>query len=102
MGYIKHNAIIVTSWDGDKIAEAHKKAREIFEWVSEISPSAINGYRSFFVPPDGSKEGWPESFNGDNDRKEFIKWCKSTEYADGSTPLSVIDVEFEDGTINLK
>lgn len=94
MGYIKHNAIIVTSWQDDKLLESRNKAIEIFEeyfsdepivkpyggkLVSEIIPGLTNGQSSFFIAPDGSKEGWETSNNGDIARKEFCKWLDSQE-----------------------
>lgn len=83
MGTIQHHAIIVTDSDyGDhhSLAEAHEIAKGIFPWVSEISPVATNGYQSFFIPPDGSKEWWDESDAGNERREAFkaklneIKW----------------------------
>lgn len=87
MGYIKHHAIIVTSWQNEKIKEAHQKAKEIFErnfiadgngskLISDILKGVINDQSSFFIAPDGSKEGWPTSDNGDNARKEFLDWLQ--------------------------
>ena len=91
MGYIAHRTIIVTSfditWDEPKLAEtARKKAIEIFGegLVSDMVDSVINGYKSFFVAPDGSKEGWPESDEGDVKREEFKKWLREQAYDDGS------------------
>ena len=55
----------MTSWDKKYLIKARTAAEGIFPWVSEISPTAINGYVSFFIPPDGSKEGWKESTEGD-------------------------------------
>jgi hypothetical protein len=92
MGYIKHNAIIVTGWQEDKVLEARNKAIEIFEecfngepkvkpygskLISEIIPGLINGQSSFFIAPDGSKEGWETSQNGDMAREQFCKWLDS-------------------------
>lgn len=71
MSYMQHHAIIVTGYD-ERIEEVHAIANGIFDWVSPISPNVINGYRSFFVPPDGSKEGWAGSQEGDYRRDKFI------------------------------
>lgn len=79
MGYMRRHAIVVT---GDALEEskdilaAHSKATEIFPWVSPVSPPATNGERSFFVPPDGSKEGWEESRKGDERRAKFLRWLR--------------------------
>lgn len=59
MGYVKHNSIIVTDYKDDRIITIHKKARKMFGvHVSDIVASELNGYCSFFIAPDGSKEGW--------------------------------------------
>jgi len=96
MGYIKNNAIVVTGTYDDYIERAHIKASEIFEWVSQISPVGVNGSRSFFIPPDGSKEGWSESHMGDVNRCNFIEWLRSIEYDDGSSVLKWVDVWYDD------
>ena len=90
--------VVVTCWQEKKLKEAHIKAKEIFEknfenepyekpfasrLVSEIIQSLANSQSSFFVAPDGSKEGWATSDNGDNARKEFLDWLqKSNNYCD--------------------
>ena len=78
MGYIRHHAIAVTTFSEEYINSAHKKASEIFtiSKVSEILPSGINGYYSFFIAPDGSKELWPTSIQADEQRAAFIDWIK--------------------------
>jgi hypothetical protein len=89
MGYIKHHAIVVTTSIDELIKTAHEKAKEIFETtVSEIIPSKINGYKSFLIAPDGSKEGWSESDTGNVNRKSFIDWVNAQAYEDGSNSLS--------------
>ena len=88
MGYIKHHAIAVTSWNKEKLYEAHKKAVNIFgSIVSEIVRSNINSYLSFFIAPNGSKEGWPDSDNGDILRDRFIRWVNKQAYEDDSNCL---------------
>jgi len=84
MGYHNHHAIIVTVRDDKYIKQAHEKAIDIFgDTCSEIVDSKINGYFSFFIAPDGSKECWEESTDGDNRRDDFKKWInKSDGYID--------------------
>ena len=75
MGYMRHHAIIVTSGLPGEIESAHAEASKIFPWASPISPPATNGYRSFFIPPDGSKEfGGAASEAGDEQRAAFVLW----------------------------
>ena len=78
MGLIRHHGIIVTSGCGpERIREAWIKAVEIFDgFISAITDSPVNGYQSFLIVPDGSKEGWDRSYEGNKRRKEFIHWLK--------------------------
>ncbi len=77
MGRLKHDAVIVTSWDNKYIMEPHAKAIELFgSLVSDCMPGVVNGQASFFIAPDGSKEGWNESDDHDDKRKEFLDWMK--------------------------
>ena len=94
MGYMRHHAIIVTSWKEELIELAKATADECFPWVSSISPDGVNGYRSFFIPPDGSKEGWDKSDLGDAVRKTFLDWVDKQAHEDGSNPLECIEIAF--------
>ena len=88
MGYIKHNAIIITLYDGDKYNQVIEEAKSVFgeEMVSDSVTSIMNGFKSFFIGPDGSKEGWDHSDDGDENRAKFIEWCKgkSVDYVEVS------------------
>lgn len=90
MGYMKHNAVVVTNWDEKELKAAHQKAKEVFadakfnfkngeRLVSEIVYGIVNSQCSFFIAPDGSKEGWGDSTNGDEARKEFQDWLLKNE-----------------------
>lgn len=67
--------------------EAHTKAHEIFSkyfddledgrLISNIITGIANGQCTFFIAPDGSKEGWSPSDNADSARAEFVKWLKN-------------------------
>ena len=107
MGYMIHHAILVTSDDENQIREAHQKLTEISintqpilgaggVWVSPISPKTTNGYQSFFVSPDGSKEGWDQSYMGDRFRDEAIKILNSFAYEDKSTSIKYAEVQYGD------
>ena len=94
MGYIRNHAIVVTCTHGDHIERAHKKAKGIFPRVSEISLEGVNGSRSFFVPPDGSKEGWADSKKGDTQRENFKIWLRAQAHSDKSTPFSWCEIRY--------
>lgn len=71
MGTILHEAIVVTTWKEEDIKRAYEIAIEIGLLASPILESPVNGYMSFFIAPDGSKEGWPESDQGNEQRKQW-------------------------------
>ncbi len=67
MSYMVHHSIIVSSSIDELFNMAYLKALEIFgDQVSNVVESNANGYRSFFIAPDGSKEGWVESNKGNS------------------------------------
>lgn len=78
MGYHIHHTIVVTCWQSEMLKDAHERAVVLFgPLCSEIIESALNGYGSFFIAPDGSKEGWPESMQHDDLRNRYKAWLKS-------------------------
>jgi len=105
MGYMRHHAIIVTSCLDDHLEWAHQAAIGMFDNVSPIIPSKMNGYRSFFIPPDGSKEEREESDRGNAYRKVFLQMTIGRAFPDGSNPLDVVEIEYggdEPYSIQLK
>lgn len=97
MGYIRHHAIIITCYFDELTKKAHEKAKEIFkERTSELLESYVNGYKSFFIAPDGSKEGWEDSRIGDLQREIFTKWIDEQAYEDGSNSISFCEIYYGD------
>jgi len=94
VGYIRHNAIVVTSWDEALIEAAACRARNIGLTVLGPSAEATNGYRTMLVCPDGSKEGWEESDQGDHERESFRDWMNEQRYEDGSTSLHWAEIAY--------
>jgi len=81
MGYMSHNAIIVTGYRkyGEKrgpVDEARDYATSLGCQVTECLESNTNGYVTFVVIPDGSKEGWDGSDAGDVRREAFLAEVK--------------------------
>lgn len=98
MGYFRHHTIIVTGWDAQSVAIAQQEAKKLFFTTSEVTPTAINGFISFFIPPDGSKEGWDASDDCNQNRDKFIEWLHSHAYS-----LRWVEVSFgEDGNVAPK
>lgn len=102
MGYMRHHTVVVTSMDDDLLREARSKAVELFEaqdMVQLVSPivfGIMNGFDSFFVAPDGSKEFWEHSDRAEGARKAFVEWLDSKRYEDGSSSIAWVEVQFHD------
>lgn len=101
MGVVNYHAIIVTGCCGEDINEVHTQAKKIFNYVSEISPTVLNGVRSFFIPTNGSKDGWQEADEEDLQCKKFIAWLESKIDDDNSPPISWVEVSYG-GDYNTK
>lgn len=53
------------------------------QFISSLVGGQMNGVMSFFIAPDGSKEGWGTSTEGDQARQQFISWVRAhTEWVD--------------------
>lgn len=104
MGYIAHDAVIVTvaGYVKDRQSEPQLPDVEAFrrslpeEWrrlvVGPIR-AVVNGDFTYFFAPDGSKEWWATSDEGDRYRQQFIDLFSWT-YGDGSGPFDVVAVRF--------
>lgn len=100
MGYMRHHAIVVTTTDfhRDKLGKVLAKIGTDCSQVriTPVVESGSNSCLSFCVIPDGSKEGWPESDQGDNDRTEIKALLRSYQYADASSPFDWVEVQYGD------
>ena len=94
MGYIKHHAIVITTWQEDLVPKLLASARELDLEVLSSGPTYINGYSTIIILPDGSKEGWEESDRGDSMRTLFKTRLQDFEYEDGSSPLEWVEVAY--------
>lgn len=79
MGYYAYHAIVVADSSG-LVAQAHMRIMKLdnmsdwlHELVSQMSPPQTNDISSFCIFPDGSKEGWTHSDEGDEFREEVKK-----------------------------
>jgi hypothetical protein len=98
MGHVRNHAIVIESWDRELLLKAHYMAQTLFgAFVTEITPAGVNGTHSFgafIVPPDGSKEGWQESKDGDARRQQLKDWLRKQAFDDGSSPLDWVEMRF--------
>jgi len=96
MGYMQHHAIIVTSFADERVIAAHAKAIELGMSVTNITGAVTNGYTSFLIGPDGSKEGWGTSDEGDAKRAAMVDYLDAQRYDDNSTALDWVVVQYGD------
>ena len=91
MGYFKHHSIIVTSVFKNDIDKARITALQTFkelngyfdekyeDLVTEIFEGIANRQYTFFIIPDGSKEGWTPSDLCNTGRDLFLKWMEEND-----------------------
>lgn len=104
MGYMRHHAIIVSGWQDEAVLAAHEKAQALLDehddeggtegfdsLVTPIVRGLTNGYSSFAILPDGSKEWWSTSDAVERARADFLRWLRD---ADGY--LKWVEVQFGD------
>lgn len=94
MGYVRHQAIVVTSWDADLLKRAHLKAVDLGLRVTNVIPSEVNQYQSFMVGPDGSKSGWDVDGEGDLKRHAWRCWANEQRHEDGSSSLYWVEIDY--------
>lgn len=113
MRNIRHHALIVTCNDRKILDSIRVKALELYKThmeasnganlVSEIKDSIVNNYASFFIIPDGSKEGYDASDDGDTIREKLMAHIKPM-CASEAYHLSFGEISFgaDDGTTTFK
>lgn len=94
MGYMRHDAIVVTSWKSEAIEAAAAKAREC--GLEVLGPSGVttNGIRTLLVCPDGSNEVWSESDAFDAKRATYLEYLNGVRYEDNSSCLSWVALSY--------
>lgn len=102
MGYMVHHTIVVSCWDGKLLRKTWREAKKIFSGtehhLSNITPIAVNGERSYFIAPDGSKSGWDDSIAGWEARKKFVSYLKELR----PYPPGWVLVQFDDDEHDTK
>ncbi|WP_051790100.1 hypothetical protein [Streptomyces sp. NRRL S-1022] len=99
MGRIVHDAIVVTTSDirpgGLPDIDAFRASlpESLRPLVVGPIPAPLNGYVSYAFLPDGSKEGWGASDEGDTYRDQFAALFNHR-YDDGSTHDEVVALRF--------
>ena len=94
MGVMNHNAVIATTWKKEEVERIKKFAEFNNSALFLFSNEVTNGYVTVVLVPDGSKEGWEESDDGNDLRKRFIEKLEQANYDDGTNPWDWIEVGF--------
>lgn len=76
MGYMKHDAIIVTAFRDADIQAGADRADQIGLTRTSVAVGPSNHHPTFLIVPDGSKEGWADSDFGDVLRGEWKAWAR--------------------------
>lgn len=98
MGMFRHHTIIVTSGFKDRTKRARRKARRIFgkRLVSKIVETPLNGFWTFFIAPDGSKEMWDVSDQFDGRRAKYVAWLYKQVKGKGYSLFDWVEVVYGD------
>lgn len=77
MGYIAHDVAVavISDYDKDTLRKVEEWRASLDEWWQQfvLGPvEGVNGYTTFVFAPDGSKEGWGPSDEGDRLREQFV------------------------------
>ena len=100
MGYIKHDTILVVfddwvlndpEWMPDVEAFKQSLPEEWRHLIVGPIQALVNGYITYAFLPDGSKEGWTPSDDGDRYRDQFVELFNKG-YDDRSSPFDVTRV----------
>jgi hypothetical protein len=81
MGTIQHESILMMAFGQEAEDLLYEKACELgLEDHILIGDPVHNGYRPVVIIPDGSKEGWEDSDEMQENRNNFVSWLKSLTY----------------------
>lgn len=106
MKNIKHHTIVITSNEKPKLESLRNaiinlykekmEAKKGGQLVTPLFESLINNFNTFYVIPDGSKEGYDASDDGDLIRKLIVQLCEKYKEADGSNPIRYAELYYGD------
>ncbi len=94
MGYIAHNAIVVTTWNAEAMLGVIAKCASLGAEIIGPSKREVNQTQTILICPAGSTEGWEESDAGDKRRAELREYFQTWKYEDGSNPLAWCEIRY--------
>jgi len=78
VSYVRHEAIVVSSWNRDGVKAAHELAASL----PDLQPTPIVKHGetwTFLIPPEGSKAGWLQAQRAAADRETWRRLIKQRE-----------------------
>lgn len=104
MKNIKHHTIAITSNDKVQLEALRNRVLSIYkekmeakkgnQIVSPIFESLINSFCTFYIIPDGSKEGYDASEDGDTVRKSIVELINSYNQAGRENIFRFIEISY--------
>ena len=109
MRNIRHHTLIVTVNDKkateqicqsiSDIFKRNMEAKNGFQLISPIVSSLINNYYTFFISPDGSKEGYDLSDDADRIRPLIIDLLKVYQTENSSIEINFVELFYGDDSL---
>ena len=107
MSTTQHHAVVATTWSKDRFEQMRTWTEERravilptgrldMSSLFTFGESAINGFFTVALLPDGSGEGWDADVHGDMLRDEFIAKLSEFVYDNGSNPWKWVEVSYGD------
>lgn len=76
------------------------EAKDGFKLISPVVESLINHYYTFFIAPDGSKEGYDLSDDSDVIRKKTIDLLQELKDTNGEHAVNFVEISYGDDDNN--
>jgi hypothetical protein len=101
MGTYKIKTIVVFA-NKSFIGEAHQKAMQLLpDLTTEIFVAPLNGWSTFYVFPDGSKEGWEDEIEFDHSRFLLKEWINEQASPQLGSPVKFAEIVFDEGEADV-
>jgi len=96
MGFVEHQAIIVTSWDARQLAVVRKAAEDVGfgPLMTPTIRGEVNSYWSFAILPGGSKRGWADAERWDSRAENVRQAIDAMRHDDGSVAVEAVWIGF--------
>ena len=102
MGYIRHKAIIITSYNKAAIDDVAKKALSLGLQITVSDESIENGFYTMTVCPSGRKSGWETTEWHNKAQKQFIGYLNAFRNSDNSSCLEWVAISYGNDDYSAK